>query len=73
MVLAIRIITSLDLDNLYIADAGAKRVIVFDKEGKYITQYVSSSWSDMKDIWISEDGKQLYILAGTEVYEIALK
>jgi len=73
MVNPIRIITSVDMPNLYIADAGAKRVIVFDKDGKYITQYTSSQWNDMKDIWVSWDTKKLYVLSGTEVFEVDLK
>lgn len=70
MVNPIRIITSADMQSIYIADAGAKRVVVFDKEGKYKTQYVSSKWTDMKDIWVSYDINKLYVLSGTEVYEV---
>jgi len=69
----IRIITSLDLQNIYIADAGAKRVVVFDKNGKYKTQYVSNEWTDMKDIWVSQDNNKIYVLSGTEVYEVDTK
>jgi hypothetical protein len=72
MVNPIRIITSIDMNNIYIADAGAKRVVVFDKDGKYKTQYVSEKWNDMKDIWVSQDNNKIYILSGTEVYEVEL-
>jgi len=72
MINAIRIITNTDLNNLYIADAGAKKVFVFDKDGKYVSEYVSNLWTDMQDIWISSD-KKLYVLSGTAVYEVPLK
>jgi hypothetical protein len=70
MVNPIRIITSVDMPNIYIADAGAKRVLVFDKTGKYKTQFVSSQWTDMKDIWVSQDNNKIYVLSGTEVFEV---
>ncbi|MDD5731568.1 MAG: hypothetical protein PHU42_01635 [Patescibacteria group bacterium] len=70
MVNPIRIITNVDMANLYVADAGAKRVVVFDKDGKYKTQFVSNQWNDMKDIAVSWENKKLYVLSGTEVFEV---
>uniref|UniRef100_A0A7C4LZB9 PPM-type phosphatase domain-containing protein n=1 Tax=candidate division CPR3 bacterium TaxID=2268181 RepID=A0A7C4LZB9_UNCC3 len=72
MVSAIRIITDGDMKDIYVADAGAKRILVFDKEsGHYKTQYISSKWTDIKDIWVSNN--KIYILSGSEIYSIDTK
>ena len=67
----IRIIATESIPYIYIVDKGAKRVVVFDKEGAYRTQYVSSKWSDIKDFTV--DGNTGYLLSGTELYQISLK
>lgn len=69
----IRIITSQDMNQIFIADNGGKRVLVFDKEGKYVTQYISDKWGDIKDIWVDYSNKRMYILSGLDVFEVNLK
>jgi len=66
----IRIIASTDIPYIYVADAGAKRIIVFDKDGKYKTQYVSNKWNDMKDFTVAPDLNKLFVLSGTELFEV---
>ncbi|HRY60500.1 MAG TPA: hypothetical protein P5096_03925 [Patescibacteria group bacterium] len=70
MINPIRIITTVDMQNIYVADAGAKKIIAFDKDGKYKTQYVSSKWTDMKDIWVAPDLNKVFVLSGTELFEV---
>jgi len=67
----IKLVAGENIPYLYIVDKGAKRIVVFDKEGAYKTQYVSSKWSDLKDFVV--DGDKGYVLSGTELYGISLK
>ncbi len=64
------IYTTLDLPNIYILDNGNKRVIVLDKEGNFVKQYVSFNFSDLKGLVYNTENKTIYILSGTKVYEI---
>lgn len=68
-----RIITSPDLDHLYIIDPKNKRVIVFDKKGKLKNQYLSDSFDDLKDIYVNEKEGKMYLLNGKRIYGIGLE
>ncbi len=68
----IRIITTKDLGSIFIADRGAKRVVVYDKEGNYKAQYISDKFNDLKDIWVSKEDNKVYVLSGADVYEVGL-
>jgi len=67
-----KIITNADIDEIYILDPGARRIVVFDKLGDYVTQYISNKFTDLKDFWVDWENKKIYVLSGSEVYEIAL-
>ena len=68
-----RIITSLDLEYLYIVDPKNKRVVVFDKKGKTKNQYLSDSFDDLKDVYINEAENKMYLLNGKKIYGIELE
>lgn len=65
--------TSLDIENLYIVDPKNKRVVVFDKKGILVNQYVSDSFSDLKDIYVNEKEGKMYLLSGKKILEINLE
>ncbi|EKD99581.1 MAG: hypothetical protein ACD_22C00230G0005 [uncultured bacterium] len=72
---AVQVVTSYDFDNIYIADAGNFRVVVTDKTGKVVAQYINKStdsWKNIKSIGVSSDEKSLFLLDGTRVYQISL-
>jgi hypothetical protein len=68
-----KIYTNSDSDNLYVLDNGNSRIVVFDKNGKYITEYSSSVIKNAKDFEVVEKDKKVYVLSGGKAYEIDIK
>ncbi len=69
---AAKIIISEAQDFLYIFEPAAKRVVVYDKAGKFIAQYLNDKLADLKDFQIDEANKKIYLLDKTSVYSIDL-
>lgn len=69
---ATKLFTDDTTDNIYILNPAQKLVAVFDKEGKLKNQYLSDKWSNLKDLYVDEANKKLYVLNGTEVFEVEL-
>ncbi|MFA7250393.1 MAG: hypothetical protein WC273_12280 [Dehalococcoidia bacterium] len=49
---------------LFLADRGNKRIVVGDREGKFVKQYRNPSFADLRGLAISADGSRLYVLSG---------
>ena len=49
---------------LFIADRGNKRIVVGDRDGKFVKQYRNLSFADLRGLAISADGSRLYVLSG---------
>lgn len=64
--------TGIDFDNLYISDPKNKRLIVLSREGKVINQYVNDAFINLKDFWVTNDEKEVYLLCEKKVYRIEL-
>lgn len=65
--------TSEEDKNLYIADADNKRVVVLDKDGVYLAQYVWSGSLTPTQIVVSEKLKLILFLADGKLYSVELK
>ncbi len=65
-----KIYTASSLPYIYILDPPEKRLIIIDKKGGIIKQYRSEKLDKLKDFAISEDGKNIYLLSGREVYKV---
>ena len=59
--------------NLYVADSDNKRVVVMDKDGVYLAQYVWSSSLAPTQIVVSEKLKLILLLDGGKLYSVELK
>ncbi len=73
---AIKIIASPDLTNMYIADAGNRRIVVLSEEGVLVKQYKLTDitlWGDIKDIAINTTETRLFVLDSTKVYEVPIE
>lgn len=69
----IAIFTNARSDGLYVADSIHNRIVVFDKEGNYIKQYVIESGPEtIERIYVDESRQSLYVMSGTKVYKIGL-
>lgn len=69
---AVKIITETGAKNLYVLDPKNKRVVAIAKTGNAAKQFVSDKFGNLTDIAISPMEKEIYLLSGTSVYEIAL-
>jgi hypothetical protein len=69
---ASKLVTPAGSDILAIIDGPTKRLIIFSRSGKLLSQYTSETWSDLKDVSLEPGGKTAYILNGQDVYKINL-
>ena len=49
---------------IYIADAGNKRVVVASREGVFLRQFVSNDLTDVRFLAVDPTGGQLYVVSG---------
>jgi len=67
-----KIKTRVGLPYLYLLEPSKKRVIVIDKSGKIVKQFQSEKFDNLKDFEVSDNGKTIYLLNGTAVYQVNL-
>ncbi|MFA5270291.1 MAG: hypothetical protein WC400_01615 [Patescibacteria group bacterium] len=66
------IFTGVGTSGLYVLDAANNRVLVFGKDGAYQRQYIFSGITSPTNIYADETAKNLWILAGTQVFRLDL-
>ncbi|MCK4539683.1 hypothetical protein KAU09_00840 [Candidatus Parcubacteria bacterium] len=59
-------------DYLYILEPSEKRLIVYDKNGQFIMQYMEKIFSSLKDFALDEANKRVYLLNDNSVYQADL-
>ena len=67
------IYTDIDAKGLYILEPSQNRVVVLDKNGSYVAQYVSSKISEATGLVVSEADKRIILLAGAKLYSLDIK
>lgn len=67
-----KIFTGNDFKNLYISDPKNKRLIVLNKKGEVINQYINDEFANLVDFLVTGDEKEVYLLCGKKVYKIQL-
>ena len=55
----------------YVLEPAQKRIIVLTKTGDIIKQYQSEKFDNLKDFAVSGDGKIIWLLNGTKVFELS--
>ncbi|PIU01561.1 hypothetical protein COT68_02545 [bacterium (Candidatus Torokbacteria) CG09_land_8_20_14_0_10_42_11] len=71
LALPLKIFTKVNYKNLYILDSGTKRVIVVEKNtGNILRQFAADQFENLKDLFVSQDEKIIYVLAGKKIFEI---
>jgi len=65
----------IDIDTkLYVLDVTNGRVVVFDKEGAYLAQYVyGNGVSNPTNLFVDEPNGFIYLTAGTALYRLPMK
>jgi hypothetical protein len=63
-----------NLEFVYILDKGNSKIVVIDKDGKFIAQYVSEKISSAIDLVVSEkEGKIIFLAEGGKLYSIKIE
>ena len=65
-----KIWTRSSLPYIYCLEPDKKRLIVLDKKGKIVKQYQSEKFNNLLDFAVSEKGKTIYLLNGSEVFSL---
>ena len=65
--------TSDETKNLYILDSKNRRVVILEKDGTYLAQYVWEEAFTATQLAVSEEQKKIYLLSDGKLYAIALK
>jgi len=60
-------LTGAGLEFIYILDPSNKRILVYNKSGQLATQLTSDEFNDLRDLWVDEVNKLLYLLKGNEL------
>lgn len=68
-----QIIITSDQSTLYILDPENQRVVAYNSDGRYLAQYTSSTFNNLKGLAVTEDNKKLYVLNDKTIYEIEIK
>lgn len=60
-------------DSLYVADAGNQRIVEFDKNGKFVRQFMAAAeknavLTDLKDLTVNELKRKFYIVNSNAAY-----
>jgi DNA-binding beta-propeller fold protein YncE len=69
------IVIDVDLESIYVADAGNKRIVVITKEGELVKQYKLTDermWDDIRGLSVNSDETKAFVLNGSKVYEVDL-
>jgi hypothetical protein len=59
-------------DYFYILEPAAKRLVIWNNKGVYLAQYIFTDLNNVKDFAVNDKDKQIYILAGSAVYQMAI-
>jgi len=64
----VKIWTSPEQTSLFILDSQNKNLTILDKKGQVQKQFFSEKFNDLKDFWISQSGKEIYLLNGNQIF-----
>jgi hypothetical protein len=68
----VKILTHADINEIYILEAGDRRVISLEKSGKLIKQYTSDKWQNPTGMIIDYEKKIAYIVDQNKIYKFGL-
>ncbi|MBX4204878.1 MAG: 6-bladed beta-propeller [Candidatus Doudnabacteria bacterium] len=57
-------------NNLYILEAAKKRLLIYNKQGALVTQIFFPNATDMKDFYVDEQSRNIYILDSNKLLSI---
>jgi hypothetical protein len=57
--------------NLYVLDPAGKRIVVLGKDGKVVQTLTSGQFNDLKDFYVDEKGKAVYVLNNNQLLKVS--
>jgi hypothetical protein len=60
-------------DSAYFLDPENSRLVLLDKTGKYLAQYLGEKFRTAKDLVVDEKGKKVYLLEGNKIHVVGLR
>ncbi|MGB0757826.1 MAG: hypothetical protein ACPGO5_05240 [Patescibacteria group bacterium] len=71
---ATKIFTTENLSNLYILDPTHDRIVIYDKNGDFIQQVTSNSFTNLDALTVTEQGDEatLILLQGADIYRVTI-
>ena len=70
---ATKLYVSPELKFIYILEPKNKRLVIYDKTGKFILQYKADKFDNLKDFAVDEKNQVIYFLNGNTVYKAEAK
>jgi len=67
-----KIITQPQYKYIYLLEPSNNRIIVINKEGKLIRQFINNELKELKDFCLDPFEKNIYLLDGTKIYQLKL-
>ncbi len=61
-----------DFKHLYISDPENRRLIVLNRKGEIINQYVNKEFNRLSDFWVTGNEKEIYFLCEKKVFKLKL-
>jgi hypothetical protein len=59
-------------DYFYVLEPTAKRLLLWSNKGAYLAQYIFTDLNNLKDFAVNDKDKQIYLLDGHSVYQMAV-
>jgi hypothetical protein len=59
-------------DYFYVLELAAKRLVIWNNKGAYLAQFIFTDLNDLKDFAVNDQTKQIYLLDGQAVYQLAI-
>ena len=66
-----KIYTENGFTNLYVLDPAGKRILVMNKEGGVLQTLTSSQFNDLKDLYVDEKAKAIYVLNNNQLLKVS--
>lgn len=57
--------------NLYVLDPAGRRIVVLSKEGAVVQTLTSSQFNDLKDFYVDEKSKTIYVLNNNQLLKVS--
>lgn len=66
-----KIYTENGFTNLYVLDPAGKRIVVLNKTGAVVQTLTSSKFNDLKDFYVDEKGKAIFVLNNNQLLKVS--